>query len=204
MTPWKRLVLGFLVVLTAVACRPQISALKQVDHDGPVEITSLGGSEVWRTLTGVVDFGDYHTQATIPEIADASTVSLIRSDTGVTIACTVTNPGGSFSLQFGHNFAPVPDKTYLLKAIKDLSAGGAPNRVGAEAARIRAVIQFLGGGWQPLTSDSVTLNRTTTALAIILDLRGIDPKTHIGSLRTGTKAPSGADSYTAPAGSTVT
>lgn len=166
--------------------------------------TPLKGQLHWKTSGA-----SFKTQATMTEVASASTVSLIQAEAsgsipaGTTRASTVTDASGSFTLSFGSGFVPDPTLSYYVEAVKGLSAGGLPNRAGASIARIRTVVAWNGSGWLTLTQSSLIVDPTTTALAIICSLRGFDPLLYIGSLNPTTQDASGSDIFTAPVGSQI-
>ncbi|MBU6428834.1 MAG: hypothetical protein KGR26_07490, partial [Cyanobacteria bacterium REEB65] len=85
---------------------------------------------------------------------------------------TVTDPSGNFSLHFS-NWTPTANYPYLLEAVKGLSVGGSPNRVGANAARLRTLVLESGGVWTSITGHTIQLSRSTTALCVIASLRGL-------------------------------
>lgn len=141
-------------------------------------------------LHGRVDFGR-RVQATMGEIASGATVSLIDSATGLTVATSLTDANGAFSMNFGSTFKPDTTKVYFLEAVKGLQAGGTVNRAGASAARVRTLIAFKDGGWVSIANPipgPVTVTRATTALSAIASLRSavVTPSSLIGKLTVGT------------------
>jgi hypothetical protein len=139
-------------------------------------------------LRGYVDFGPARsTQASPAEVANGATVSLIDSVTGFTAATTRTDASGNFILVFGGGFVPGAGP-YWMEAIKGLSDGGtAPNRAGADAARLRTIVSNQSG-WKSLTTGAIGISRTTTALAALANLKGSSGATMLdllGSLKTG-------------------
>ncbi|MBO9539145.1 hypothetical protein J7643_00980 [bacterium] len=141
------------------------------------------------SLTGRVDLAllskARRAQATFDEVADAATVSLMESagTSSVTIATTLTKPGGTFKLTFTA-FRPQGDRTYLLEAVKGL--GG--NAVNRDAVRIRTLIRWREG-WVSLTNATVggrvNLGLGSTAVAILYNLRpeGVSPADLMGSVQ---------------------
>lgn len=98
----------------------------------------------------------WHVQATLPEIAEAATVSLIDGLTGYTAATTVSNADGSFAMRFQEGFAPVEGRPYYLEAIKGIKGRGPSvqpndlfNQAGADAVRLRTIIYYQStpAGW---------------------------------------------------------
>ncbi|MNK41355.1 IPT/TIG domain protein [compost metagenome] len=112
-------------------------------------------------------------QATMAEVANAATVSLIDPQSGQTVATSITNPDKTFRLTFSNSFQPGPSP-YVLEAVKGLSVGGTPNRAGASAARIRTLIQWKDESWKSVSANQITVSQTTTALSIIASLRSAD------------------------------
>ena len=143
-------------------------------------------------------------QATLPEIAEAATVSLIDGLTGYTAATTVTNADGSFAMRFQEGFAPVEGRPYYLEAIKGIKGRGPSiqpndlfNQAGADAVRLRTIIYYQStpSGWvspynfQP---GSIFISQETTTLALSIFLKqhtlALDPALFIGSLNFDTDA----------------
>lgn len=142
----------------------------------------------------------YGTQATVPEIARAATVSLIRADTNETVGSTVTDANGGFVLTFGNAFRPQTGLVYYLEAVKGLGQ----NRAGISVARLRTMIRWEGTGWTSLTNvtpgEGLTIARSTTAISTITSLRQtvgnpVDPVALIGSLRIGQLDSNGFDTF---------
>ncbi len=125
-------------------------------------------------VVGAIDFtSELSTQATMAEIAQAATVSLIDPFQGQTVATSITDSNRQFRLTFDSTFKP-GNAPYYLEAVKGLQVGGAANRAGAPAARIRTLIQWTDAGWQSVSSGSITVSATTTALSVIASLRSDD------------------------------
>ncbi|MNK41352.1 hypothetical protein D3C87_600140 [compost metagenome] len=155
-------------------------------------------------LTGVVHFSDRTVQADMTEVATSATVSLIESATNVTISSSVTDANGNFSLAFGGGFKPDKTKAYFLEAVKGLSGGGDANRAGASLARVRTLIYWRSGQWKSLTRQGVIVNRSSTALSVIANLRTaaampVDTEALIASVNVGvadaTLAPTTPDTF---------
>lgn len=123
-------------------------------------------------LAGRVAFEARTTQATMLDVADRATVSLIQADTGVTKGTTVTNETGGFLLK-GETLQPESDVLYYLEAMKGLSN----HRPGVPAARIRTLARFSGGGWVTLTNTAINsgilLTPNTTAVSIGAGLKHV-------------------------------
>lgn len=174
--------------------------------------SDLGGAptaSALETLSGTVDLGAFKTQASdIGEIAAGATVGLIDSSTGHTLATTVTQPNGTFTLSFP-KFRPASDRAYYLEAVKGLKAGtDLPNRVGAPIARIRTLLTYRDAGWASLTStmaSGIVLNPTTTALCIITSLRsGTAQPVTLLDLMMSLPNPTNPGSFTQVASSSIT
>lgn len=152
--------LALTILLLALTGCPRLGAL--------VPDTSLVTAAGRTSLSGQVRF---RAQATSAEIAKGATVSLIDTSDGRSVASTVTKADGTFSLSIA-NWSPQADTPYALEAVRGLPSGGAPNRVGAAAARLRTLIRF-NSGWASLTTGAIDINPTTTALCILQSLKGL-------------------------------
>jgi hypothetical protein len=135
---------------------------------------ALAPTAIVPSLSGHVSFEPpRHTQATMTEVANAATVSLVDAVGGTTVSSSVTDSAGNFVLTFS-NLTPPPGAVYVLEAVKGLSAGSGPNRAGAAAVRIRTLL-FWNNGWQSLTNSivnqNIVVNPGTTALSAIASLR---------------------------------
>ncbi|MBI6545856.1 MAG: hypothetical protein HY692_03620, partial [Cyanobacteria bacterium NC_groundwater_1444_Ag_S-0.65um_54_12] len=153
-----------ILLLVVTSCwRPVPGALTAAVH---ADATLLAGQVRWHD-------GDKLAIAALPsEIASSATVSLIDPATGQTVATTLTRSDGAFSLTMP-NWRPTSDQPYVLEAMKGLSAGGNPNRVGAPAARLRTVVSKVNNQWTSLTGSRIQISRSTTAVAAIADLKGL-------------------------------
>ncbi len=165
----RKLLAGLAAVVLLAGC-PAPLVPKTTLADSP---TAQGAY----TVRGTVSFQPrYQTQATLGEVANAATVSLIDAVTGNTVSSSVTDASGSFVLTFT-NFTPIDGKPYVLEAVKGLSVGGQPNRVGAGVVRIRTLL-FWNGGWQSLTNSTpnsgISVSVYTTALAAAANLKQLD------------------------------
>jgi len=124
------------------------------------------------TLAGQVRFDRSRTvQAALTDVANAASVALIDGVAGNTVSSTVSDASGSFQLTFS-NFTPTLGYPYVLEAVKGLPVGGAPNRVGAAAARLRTLV-FWNGSWQSLSSGSIVVGYGTTAVSVIANLKAL-------------------------------
>lgn len=148
-----------LLLLVVAACMPQgIPGNTAADEVPPI--------------VGQVAFPTYKVQATIGDVASASTVTLIDATTNVAQANTLTDASGSFSLSFSQSrFKPVANRTYYLEATKGLDN----NLAGRDSARIRTLVHY-NVGWRSITSAlpnaTVNLNEGTTAVSIIASHKG--------------------------------
>ncbi|MBU6428527.1 MAG: IPT/TIG domain-containing protein, partial [Cyanobacteria bacterium REEB65] len=116
-------------------------------------------------LAGHVDFGTptQQTQATIGQIATAATVSLIDTSSNTTVATSVTNASGSFTISNFGNWTPTPNAVYILEAIKGLDS----NVPGNNAARVRTFIEDKSDTWVFITTGTLTVDPSTTALGVM-------------------------------------
>lgn len=125
-------------------------------------------------LRGTVSFeGTRQAQATMGEVANQATVSLIDASTGNTVASSITDAAGAFVFVFDR-FTPAGGGVYVLEAVKGLSVGGNPNRAATSAVRIRTFL-FWNAGWQSFTNSTVNtglmVGNSTTALATLVSLK---------------------------------
>jgi|GEM_PF-1810628 len=134
---------------------------------------AAAGIEAWRVIEGTVDLGlnrDRQTQATIGDVARGATVSLIEVSTGNTIATTLTQPNGSFSLTLSRTFMPRSNTPYFLEAVRGLGL----NAPGQDAVRVRTIVVYRNF-WQSLTSiaagATIAISPETTAIAVIAAYR---------------------------------
>jgi len=152
-----------------------------------------GSDPALRTLQGQVDFGTGRSsQATVGEIANAATVSIIDPTTDQTRITTVTTPTGHFNLNLAGLDLSQP--YYVLEAVKGLHQ----NAVGHDAARVRTLIRRDTGGWLSITNSvpgaDIRLDASTTALCIVMSLRSstpspVSPLSLIGSISLGDGSP---------------
>ncbi|MBI6545704.1 MAG: IPT/TIG domain-containing protein [Cyanobacteria bacterium NC_groundwater_1444_Ag_S-0.65um_54_12] len=127
-------------------------------------------------LTGDVrwqEIGARTAQALTSDIASGATISLIDPLSGYTVATTLTGASGSFSLAIA-SWRPQADKPYLLEALKGLSNGSGINGAGASAARLRTMVRQVNGTWISLTGTRIQISRSSTAIATIADLKGLN------------------------------
>lgn len=122
-------------------------------------------------------------QTTVPEIAEAATVSLIDGLTGYTAATTVTNADGTFAMRFQNGFAPVEGRPYYLEALKGIKGRGPSvqpndlfNQAGADAVRLRTVLYYQStpSGWVSpynFVPGDIFISQQTTSLALSLFLK---------------------------------
>lgn len=144
----------------------------------PLAATNPGPGSA-STLHGHVDFGapvatagyrrPFTTQATMSDVANAATVTLIDQATGKSLATTLTDANGNFNLNLS-GFSPATS-SYYLEAFKGLNN----NAAASSSVRVRTVIQFVNGGWESMTNTipnaGITLDVGTTALSVITSLR---------------------------------
>lgn len=133
----------------------------------------------------------------LEDIASHATVSLIDTATGLTLATTVTNEGGSFFLAFGQGFAPVANRPYFLEAVKGIKGDNPQyNQAGADAVRLRTQIFYdpASQEWLSLENDEpgkIYLSMASTAVSVaIAHMQAVVPlfssQDFIGCLTNGT------------------
>lgn len=133
------------------------------------------------SLSGRVHFPAARQVLAVPqEVGASATVSLIDPNTSQTIATTLSQSDGTFSLSIP-TFQPSV-KTYYLEALKGLHA----NTAGHDAARLRTLVRWNGNAWSALTVGDASIGYSTTALSAIVGLRAahtpVDPSKLIGTL----------------------
>ncbi|HEY9899412.1 MAG TPA: hypothetical protein V6D00_09545 [Pantanalinema sp.] len=127
----------------------------------------------------------YTVQASITEVASASTIVLIDTVANITRGSTLTDAVGKFTLSFGRTFKPTVNRTYYLEAVRGLGDNGA----GKSAARVRTILAYTSQGWTSITSTAsnvpVVIDEGTTALSALANLKGparVNPMHLIGAL----------------------
>lgn len=170
----RRFGLGLRTALSLLVAAALLSCASPLSLDAP-------------TIHGVVYFQDpgYRTQATLEEIASSATVSLIDTSRNVTVASTLTNEQGGFSLSLPR-WRPVEGQTYYLEAIKGLGN----NVAGRDAVRLRTLVRSRPDtGWMSITGSGATvISKSTTTISTVASLKGgtrVDPDLLIGSLSVG-------------------
>ncbi|MFN8578888.1 MAG: pentapeptide repeat-containing protein [Candidatus Sericytochromatia bacterium] len=126
-------------------------------------------------ITGKVEFPktnklndnnlNYKVQATLSQIGDRATISLIyppddETNPNVTIATGLSDSNGAFSISTP-NFEPITSKVYILEAIKRIGASG------NDLISVRTYLRHNGTNWESITSPSISINKETTAITII-------------------------------------
>jgi hypothetical protein len=160
-------------VATAGGCLPPRGTTVPVESEaGDGRIPPLAGQVDFGPTGRTIGESGRQTQASMLEVADGATVALIDIATNDTVGTTRTDPGGRFLLDLGGNFIPSGVAHYL-EAVKGLRDGGGANRVGTDAARVRTIVQFKGGGWLHIGAGQLTINRSTTAISAIASLQGL-------------------------------
>ncbi len=156
-------------------------------------------------LVGEVFFGlDRHVAATIDQVANGATVSLIDPVSGNTIASAVTTPSGEFQITLGASSSLQPSTPYYLEAVKGLNQ----NAVGNSVARVRTIVEY-GNSWQSLTGGQIDITESTTAICALANHDGLSSSqiqallgtVTIGALDTSL-SPSTPDSFTPTSGIT--
>ncbi len=126
-------------------------------------------------LSGLVEWPESpssspKTQALASNVVSQATVALIDHITGETVATTLSDNTGTFTLTIP-GFSPVPSPDfYTLEAVK-----GANNQSpGSGTLRLRSIVEW-NGGWVSCTnavagSGTIAINNLTTALALEVGL----------------------------------
>ncbi|MNX73500.1 hypothetical protein D3C86_1049010 [compost metagenome] len=150
----RRLVACLSTSLLLAACSTPV-----VSPEAPVTPPLVG------TIEGA---SERRTQATLGDIANGATISIIEPASGNTVATTLTAPDGSFRFNFKNEFKP-GGKPYFLEAMKGLRA----NSAGAPLIRLRTLITYKSGRWLSLSGAVHTLSRSSTALAALSNLKAL-------------------------------
>lgn len=132
-------------------------------------------------LVGRIERADRSAQASLGDVANGATVSLIDTVTGKTIATAVSSPDGTFNVRFAHDFVPLAGKLYYLDAAKGLPVGGNPNRAGAGVARLRTLVRF-AGEWSSVSGTGIVIGSATTAVCAIAGLKDLDEAAQLALL----------------------
>lgn len=179
----RRTLVALLLLSATAGCQPSASLLSSPQPGSATQVRQAAPA-----IHGQIDASERSTQATPAEIASGATLSLIDATTGQTLATTLSGADGAFQLKLP-GVTPVAGRPYYLEAVKGLSAGGAPNRIGGVAARLRTVLFLQGGDWVSLNSPTpgvpVVLSQATTAAAIIGAVRGLSLNSLIGTVQVG-------------------
>lgn len=128
---------------------------------GPAKVSAR---EVFPRLQGQVSFpGERQVAATTGDVVSRATVSIIDA-AGQTVAATVTDAAGAFSLDVTGSFTPAAGAYYTVEAIKGLSSSTSASN----AVRMRTILQWTGTAWNSCTGGAtITINPTTTAVSLI-------------------------------------
>lgn len=136
-------------------------------------------------LFGRVDFSSIRqTQATLTNVINYATVSLIDPSTGETITSGVTDASGNFSLNMP-GFTPTLNGTYVVEAIKGLNA----QLPGYTAPRFRTILEYTNSGWLSLSASvpgsTIVIDQYTTAIALVsaLDPLGLPAASAMGKVK---------------------
>lgn len=154
-------------------------------------------------LSGRVDWGRSSQAFLDRDVAPGATVALMDPETGYTLATSVTDANGNFTMQFGSHFAPVDGRSYTLEAFKGIRGANPDfNQAGADAMRVRTVVYFQAEplAWKSLMNSAhgpITLSKRTTTLAVAIALKKqagetLDLADFIGALEPNPYVPVGS------------
>ena len=122
-------------------------------------------------------------QATMAEVAQAATVSLIDTSANQTVATTVTAGDGSFVLVWPTSFNP-GSQVYYLEAIKGLNN----NAVGSDATRVRTMLNFVNkvpsSSLTGTGNSGVVIGKMTTAVSALADLKALSQADRLALMNT--------------------
>ena len=120
----------------------------------------------WKSLNPVSEGDGYTTKATLGQVGNKATVSLIFppddvTSPNVTIGTGLTDASGVFTVNPTVAFTPVTNKIYILEALKRIGAAG------NDVITIRTYLKWNGSSWESMTTPGIYINSKTTALSII-------------------------------------
>lgn len=147
-------------------------------------------------LVGQVDFPQERAiAATNQEVVQRATIALLDA-ANQTVAATVTNASGAFSLDVTGAFTPTPGAYYTVEAVKSLSATA---RAGT-AVRMRTVLYWSGTAWNSCTgAATIAINPATTAVALIRATQGTVANSDLMGIVAGDTITTGNGTLTAHA-----
>lgn len=164
----KTLVLFSLIILSSGCQTNIISATNQIREN--VSLNSI------YSINGKVEFPisntnyslktDFSTKATLDQVGNGSTVSLIYSSdhttlANQTIATGLTDNNGNFNISTGSNFIPNIGDIFVLEAIKRIGT------TGNSLLSVRTYIKWTGTKWDSISFPSLKINAKTSAIALI-------------------------------------
>jgi hypothetical protein len=119
-------------------------------------------------LEGWVDFGQERgVLASVGDVVNFATVTFYDPELARSVASTVTNSNGGFSLSLG-NWIPDSDIPYIVEATKGLG-----NYVpGWAMPRFRTIVRYnsVSKAWESISTPNVVIGAQTTAVAIEVGL----------------------------------
>ncbi len=139
---------------------------------------------------------EFTTKATLGQVGDTATVSLIYppdhgTNPNKTIATGLTDVSGVFTVNSDAAFNPVTNGIYVLEASKRIGAAG------NSLISIRTYIKWNESGWDSMTTPGLLINTKTTALSIIDSYdNSITSAQTIGTIISGTPSTVGSVSTT--------
>lgn len=159
----------------------------------PINNTSTKNKKT--ILTGKVEFPNkFNTKASLGQIITNSTVSLIYPDNyqtadlqGKSIATGLSDTNGNFSLNADYSFDPIIGQIFVLEATKRIKPIVVNNTDSiGDAISMRTYVQWQGSYFKSITKNSIYINTTTTAVAIMASFNTIKPEDTIEKLNIGT------------------
>jgi len=156
---------GLVLAVTLGACSGFPAPVPgKVTGKGPLPDTRL--QITMPVLSGRVDLAAWQgrsAQAVTSDIVRRSTVSILDPVTNTTVASTVTDDAGRFSLVPAN--AVTAGKLYLLEAVKGVSSS--PSQ---DALRFRNWIVLNQNTWRSISAPDVVLDANTTAAVLLSQL----------------------------------
>ncbi len=143
--------------------------LPTLSRQGGVQVTQDGDTTTLQRLdtilVGQVSLGDgdRQVQASLGDVVNNASVALIDPASNVTVATSVTDGSGNFSIPLPTSWNPAQGSNFVLEAFKGLGS----NAAGQNVVRLRTMVQKLAGqgNFTSITgTDSIGVNPMTTAV----------------------------------------
>jgi Tol biopolymer transport system component len=129
----------------------------------PTTVRQAAAGWILPILSGRVQLpAGFQTQATSAQVIPNANVTLMTA-AGIPVAAGLTDGTGYFRIYDSTNtFTPVATTCYLLDYSKRLPACDSTNLIS-----MRTIVQYTGNGWTSITGSTITINTTTSAMALL-------------------------------------